>query len=84
MSLDEHLRLVQQAKPLLAGISPETQMSVLAELVALWLAGHYAAGADDRRALRNEMFDLFTRLVSDLVPALESEVLATFKLKGEK
>ena len=34
------LGIVEQIKPLLAGREPSVQGAVLAELLALWLAGH--------------------------------------------
>lgn len=40
----EVLRIAERIKPLLAGREPEIQGAVLAELLSLWLAGHYQGG----------------------------------------
>lgn len=54
--------------PRLAGRPPEVQSSVLADLAAGWLAGHVVAGDPAATTrLRAELFDLFVRLVADLV-----------------
>ena len=48
--------IVAQIKPLLAGKSPEVQGAVLADCLAIWLAGHQAAGgAAATRKLRAEL-----------------------------
>jgi hypothetical protein len=38
------LRIVERIKPILAGQPPQVQGAVLAELLGLWLAGHYLMG----------------------------------------
>lgn len=38
------MRLAKQIYPLLAGRPPEVQGAVLADLLSMWLAGHYRGG----------------------------------------
>lgn len=57
------------AGPVLAGQPPEVQSAALADLVAIWLAGHQGPGAEDLRA---ELFALFIGTVLDLVPVNEA------------
>lgn len=40
----ESMRLAKQIYPLLAGRPPEVQGAVLADLLSMWLAGHYRGG----------------------------------------
>ncbi len=61
--------LVERIRPLLAGRSPETQGAALADLVAIWLAGHIVQGnpaATDE--LREEMLEAHTAVVRELIP----------------
>ena len=39
------MAIADRIKPLLAGHPPEAQGAVLAELLSMWLAGHYQLGA---------------------------------------
>ena len=41
---DQSTEIVESIKPLLAGKPPEVQGAALADLLALWLAGHYQGG----------------------------------------
>ena len=54
--VDEVLEIVAPIKALLAGKPPEIQGAVLAELLAVWLAGHHVAG--DAEATRKVRADL--------------------------
>jgi hypothetical protein len=40
----EIFRAVERIRPILAGRPPEMQGAILADLVAMWLAGHQCAG----------------------------------------
>lgn len=40
----ESMRLAQSIYPMLAGQPPEVQGAVLADLLSMWLAGHYRGG----------------------------------------
>lgn len=56
----EALKLAEEMKPLLAGRHPAVQGAVLAQLTAIWLAGH---PADAREALLNNQVDTINTLV---------------------
>jgi hypothetical protein len=48
--------IIDRIRPLLAGHSPEVQGAVLADLLAIWLAGHHVAGDEDAtRTMREEL-----------------------------
>jgi hypothetical protein len=52
----EVVALVDRLKPLLAGRSPAIQGAALADLLAIWLAGHHLEGdADATRKMREEL-----------------------------
>jgi hypothetical protein len=65
----EITRAVERIRPILAGQPPEIQGAVLADLLAIWLAGHHVAG-DERatQALRAEMLAAHLQGVAELVP----------------
>jgi hypothetical protein len=47
--------LVDKIRPLLAGYAPEIQGAALAELLAIWLAGHHVKNHSDTRRLRETL-----------------------------
>jgi hypothetical protein len=61
--------LVAAIKPLLADRAPGVQGAVLAELVAMFLAGYHPD-------VRDEMLSLHMTAVRDLVPLYETELFA--------
>jgi hypothetical protein len=66
------IRLVKQIEPLLAGQPRQLQGAVLADLLAIWLAGHYVEG--DQAAtteLRAELLKHHLETVDRLVPVNE-------------
>ena len=63
----EHPPLVAQIKPILAGVNPAIQSSVLADLLSYWLAGI-------RPDLREELFRQHIELVRTLLPETEREL----------
>lgn len=66
--------------PRLAGRPPEVQSAVLAELAAIWLAGHVVPGDPAATAaMRSELFRLYVRLVADLI----GHQMAAEALRGE-
>jgi MoxR-like ATPase len=76
---EEVVELVEQIRPLLAGRSPEVQSAVLADLLALWLAGHQAldaAGATAIDKVRAQLLQNHMELVLSLIPINEKEILA--------
>jgi hypothetical protein len=53
---EEIAPIVESIRPLLAGKPPELQGAVLADLLAIWLAGHHVAGDEDAtRKIRAEL-----------------------------
>lgn len=78
----ENARVVQELtariRPMLGGYPPEIQSAVLADLLALWLAGHHVPG--DRvqtNAARSELLANHWRLVHDLLPINATEIGTT-------
>jgi hypothetical protein len=57
----EAMRIVNELRPLLAGYSPEIQGLVLAELAAMWIAGHHAEIRKPVRATFIETMDHLVR-----------------------
>ena len=56
-------------KPLLADHPPEVQGAVLADLLAMWLAGHHAPGDEDAtRRWRADLLAMHCSMVCLLVP----------------
>lgn len=66
---DEVEKLVRQIAPLLAGRPPSVQGAALADLTAIWLAGHLIeSDANATRAMRKRILDGHTAKVRELVP----------------
>jgi hypothetical protein len=66
---DEALELCRQIAPLLAGKPANLQGAVLADLLAVWLAGHIAAGdARETDRLRENLLAMHLEYVRQLVP----------------
>lgn len=66
----EAMELVARMKPLLAGRAPLVQGAALADLLAIWIAGH--AVADDKREtdkLRQDILRDHVRAVRKLIDA---------------
>lgn len=69
--------LVARIRPILTGREPSVQSAVIADLLAIWLAGHFvpgnpAATRDLRASLQREML----LLVDQLMP-LNAKLLGT-------
>lgn len=65
--------LVERIRPMLAGERPEVVGAALADLTAIWLAGHVGPDAE---AMRSEILDMHVAAIRDLVPinvSIESE-----------
>jgi hypothetical protein len=67
----EAATVARAIQPLLAGRSPEVQSAVLADLVAMWLAGHLFLDGADATALREEFLAMFVDAVRKLIPINE-------------
>ena len=61
--------IVERIGPLLGGEPPEAQGAALADLLAIWLAGHEVPGNPDAtHTLRAELLAEHLHLVRQLVP----------------
>jgi hypothetical protein len=60
-------QLTGQIRPLLAGKDPMVQSAVLADLLAMWLAGHFVQGdRDETRKLRADLLRMHLETVERL------------------
>jgi hypothetical protein len=65
---DEAMALVKKIRPLLAGKDPNVQGAVLADLLAMWLAGHVQLGDPEAtKRIRQEMLELHIVGVKTLI-----------------
>jgi hypothetical protein len=70
------LQITDAMKPLLAGYPRMVQSAVLANLTALWLAGHYATDEEISTAqLREELLEGHVKLIRDMIEPSEQEIL---------
>jgi len=61
-------KLAAEISGLLRGQSPQIQGATLADLAAIWLAGHVVVGNPDATAeMRREIFDLHCDAIWELV-----------------
>jgi hypothetical protein len=68
---DEVMALVEAVRPLFKGKAPEVQGAALADLLAMWLAGHFDANDPEGAAteqIRETMLELHLASVRDLIP----------------
>lgn len=77
-SPQDTIDLVEKIRPLLAGHDPRIQGAALADLLAIWLAGHVIATPEDRDAL----LALHIEYVRQLVP-INQAILAKQLGAGE-
>jgi hypothetical protein len=73
--------VIEAMHKLLGGRPPELQGPILADLLATWLAGHFAG--EDRRAterMREEMLARHVCIVRTLIPFSEAIILADRRL----
>ena len=69
------LMVSRRIKPLLAGQGGDVQSAVLANLTALWLAGHIGPTVRATKRVREMLLRDHVKLIRDLIPASESELL---------
>ena len=69
-------RIVEAIRPLLAGRPHEVQGAVLADLLAMWIAGHHPA-------LRHEMLTMHVDMVRKLVAPNEAALIERLGGKPE-
>jgi hypothetical protein len=60
-------KLSMQIRPMLAGHHPSVQGAVLADLLAVWIVGHYPEA-------RDEILQLHIDTVRELIPVTEKEI----------
>lgn len=76
--------LVKQIRPMLAGRDRRVQSSVLADLLSIWLAGHFAGSAEANEALREELLEAHLALVRDLIEPNEEMILEQARAAAQK
>jgi|SRR5262252_2912980 len=64
--VDRVLATAEAIKPLLAGLGPEVQGAILAELVSIWLRGHIEVGASKHGVARRHILKLWADTVLQL------------------
>jgi hypothetical protein len=62
---------VAEIKPCLAGLRPEIQGCILAELLAIWLSGHFADDRSKTAAYREVLLEAHIDCVRELVPVMD-------------
>lgn len=68
MSIDEREdALVERIRPLLAGHPPEVQGAALADLVAIFIAGHISVDRDTTLMVQSVLIEAHQQLVTELV-----------------
>jgi hypothetical protein len=73
----EIARAVDSIKPHLRGRTPETQGAILADLLAIWLAGHQVEGdSDATRKLRGDILATHLLMVEQLT-AVNARIIGT-------
>jgi hypothetical protein len=66
-------RVTNQIAPMLHGLGPAVQSAILADLFAMWLAGHIGPDAE---AYREVLIEAWLKTVRELVPVNEEMILA--------
>ena len=59
--------IVDRIKPILAGESPGVQGAVVADLAAIWIAGHRDESRAEGDAMREELLEMHCRHVRELL-----------------
>jgi hypothetical protein len=75
LDLDDVRRLVEAIRPILGGKPPPIQGAVLADLLAIWLAGHFAGDDAANAAVREELLTAHIAMVRKLIPVNEEWML---------
>jgi hypothetical protein len=76
---DRALEVSRQIEPLLAGLGPDVQGAILANLTSMWLVGHMSENHDDHAttaAVREKILGLHIEAVRDLIAPSERELRA--------
>ncbi len=65
--------IVDAIRPILAGHPPDLQGAALADLLAIWLAGHIIPGQPAKtKALRKRLLTMHVAIVRELIPVSEA------------
>jgi hypothetical protein len=77
------MRVSQQIQPLLSGLPSEVQGAALADLLSLWLAGHFVVGSSEATdALREAVLAEHIACVRDMIPSSEAEIILKMPAEG--
>jgi hypothetical protein len=68
------VELVNRIRPLLHGHHPTVQSAVLADLLATWVAGHFADTRADTAAYREQLIAHHIDLMRDLIKPNEEQL----------
>ena len=79
---DKFEEIVDAIYDLLAGMEPGIQGAVLANLLAIWLAGHFAGPAEITTRLREELLASHLKEVRALIEPNERIILAQNKARA--
>ena len=79
---DKIILLASRIAPMLDGVHPDIVGGVLADLTAIWLAGHFSGG--ETKALRATMLKLQVETIEALVEVNEEIIRDTLRQRGEK
>jgi hypothetical protein len=72
--------LCEKIAPILGGNDPAVQSAALADLSAMWIAGHFVPNSvSGTKQLRNQLLREHVKLIRDLVPLNEQKLLAGFE-----
>jgi hypothetical protein len=72
--------LCEKIAPLLAGNDPAVQSAALADLAAMWIAGHFVLeNIAGTKQLRNELLREHVKLIRQLIPLNEQKLLAKLR-----
>jgi hypothetical protein len=73
------LEVSRQIEPLLAGLGPDVQGGILANLTSMWIAGHMAEDHDDHAmtaTVREKILRIHIEAIRDLIAPSERELRA--------
>lgn len=68
-------KLFQRTRRIFAGKPPDVTGAVLAELVALWIAGHVADEKAWTEELRERLLTVHVDIVRDLIPVMFEQAI---------
>ena len=75
MKRNDVAELVEAIRPLLAGFPAPVQGAVLADLLAIWLAGHFGSDAAKTAEIREMLLEAHNETVRRLIPENEEHIL---------